>query len=101
MSKATDADPIPDEIKEWIATSVRPPIHQLELESFGPDGEKKSMYVHFLAVDPAGRGKGVGKLLLKEAFKIADESGVRTTLLNPKELNVGIHILLERELRVG
>jgi ribosomal protein S18 acetylase RimI-like enzyme len=47
------------------------------------------VYVHFLAVDPAARGQGVGKVLLREAFKSADEGGVRTTLLNPKEINVG------------
>lgn len=46
------------------------------------------MYVHFLAVDPSARGKGVGRLLMAEAFRLADEQGVRTTLLNPKEMNV-------------
>ncbi|HRE75916.1 MAG TPA: GNAT family N-acetyltransferase [Flavobacteriales bacterium] len=67
-------------------------IHFLALENETPMGVCRLQYndatnaqVRFMGVAEAGRGKGIGKLLLLEAEKIAKESGHQKMILQARE----------------
>ncbi|MFN3342998.1 MAG: GNAT family N-acetyltransferase [Flavobacteriales bacterium] len=67
-------------------------IHFLALENDTPMGVCRLQYndatnaqVRFMGVAEAGRGNGIGKLLLLEAEKIAKESGRQKMILQARE----------------